>query len=295
MKLSVLSDVHLLPEAQQKIQSLSDVAITFPAEDTQPELEELIKRTSEAEAVLVSPGTNVSRELLEACPSIKYVGICGTSKENVDQVAIEERGITLTNVSHYGDEPAAEFIFMQLVALARGVDSKQWRENPTELLGKSIGIIGLGSLGQAVARLALAYKMQVSYCGPTRKQEYDELGVKHVEKSELLKTSDVVVISSPSNLEVIGAEDFALIKPKTLLVQASTGACFDKAAFLEWVGKDGNCAMFDYSAGNDSYEAYKDLPRVVFPKIVAGYSYEARQRLGERVLENLQAYLNSRV
>lgn len=295
MKLAVLSDIHLLLEAQQKIQTLSDSTISFPSEDAQPALEELIKRAGDAEAVLVSPGTKVTRELLDACPGIKYVGICGTAKENVDQAAIEERDITLTNVAHYGDEPAAEFIFMQLVALARGVNSKQWRENPTELLGKSIGIIGLGSLGQAIARLALAYKMQVSYCGPTRKQEWEDQGVKYAEKSELFKTSDIIVISSPSNLEVIGAEDFALTKPSTLLVQASMGSCFDKASFLEWVSRDGNFAMFDYSAGNDSYEAYKDLSNVVFPKIVAGHSHETKQRLGERVFENLQIYLNSRV
>jgi len=295
MRLFVLSDVHLLPEAQQKIQSLSEDPLAFPSEDAQPDTAELIKRAGDAEAVVVSPGTKVTRELLDACPSIKYIGICGTAKENVDQTATSEQGITLTNVAHYGDEPAAEFIFMQLVALARGVCGKQWRENPTELMGKTVGIIGLGALGQTIACLALAYKMRVSYNGPTRKQDWEAQGVSYSEKSELLKTSDIVVISSPSNLKVVTADEFGLMKPNTLLVQASMGNCFDKDAFLAWIGKDNNFAMFDYSAGNATYEAYKDLTNVVFPKIVAGHSYETKQRLGERVFENLQAYLNSRV
>lgn len=80
LKIAVLSDIHLLPEAQAQIQSLSDAPLTFPQEDSQPDTTELIRRVGDAEAVLVSPGTKVTKELLDACPTIKYIGICGTSK-----------------------------------------------------------------------------------------------------------------------------------------------------------------------------------------------------------------------
>lgn len=204
---------------------------------------------------------------------------------------VRARGITLKNVEHYGDEPAAEFFFMRLVALARGTSGKQWRDNPTELMGKTIGIIGLGALGQAMAHLALAYKMHVAYTGPSHKPEWEQQEVQYLEKSELLANSDIVLISSPTNTVVIEAQDFEHIKQNAILVQASVGNCFDRQAFLDWVAKPGNFAVFDYTAGNDNYLAYKDLPNVVFPKIYGAHTHETKQRLGNKVFENLNSYL----
>ncbi len=259
----------------------------------------MIQRASDADAVLVSPGTEVTDEFLAACPNIKYVGICGTAKDNVDISAAQRRDITLTNVEHYGDEPTAEFIFMQLVALARGVNGKQWRKEPTELMGKSMGIIGLGSLGSAIASLALAYKMDVSYYGPHRKDEWESKGVSYKDKQSLLQTGDIVVISGPSNLLAIEANEFDQLKQGAILLQASQGDCFDKAAFIHWIDQEGNYAIFDYAAGHENYVAYKNLPHVIFSKVIAGHSNETKQRLGDIVYQKLknyriQCYISSR-
>lgn len=291
-RIAAISDLHLLSETQEQINRLLGDPITFPSEDTQPTVDELIKRTNGADAVLVSPGTKITDKYLDACPSVKYIGICGTSKENVDLEAVEKRNITLTNVVDYGDEPAAEFIFMQLEYLARGMGEYQWRDYPTELMGRTIGIIGLGALGKAIAQLALAYKMQVFYYSKTRKREQEQQGVIYADKAELLKTSQIIVVSTPSNLVAIDDDEFEIIQPNAVIVQASMGECLDREAFQSWVGKDGNFAIFDYSAGNDSYQAYKDLPRVIFPKVIAGHTYETKQRLGDAVLLNLKQYLN---
>lgn len=293
-KIAAIADVHLLPETQEQINQLSDEPVQFPTEDTQPDEKELIKRTGDANAVLVSPGTKITEDFLAACPSVKYIGICGTSKENVNADAVATRGITLTNVVDYGDEPAAEFIFMQLEQLARGMGNHQWRDYPTELMGKSVGIIGLGALGKAIAHLALAYKMQVFYYSKTRKPDQEQLGVNYLEKDELLKTCQIIIVSTPSNLVAIGKDDFGLIQPNAVTVQASMGKSLDPEGFLSWIKEDGNFALFDYSAGSESYEAYKDLPRVVFPKVIAGHTYETKQRLGEKVVANLKEYLASK-
>lgn len=290
-KIAVIADVHLLPESQEKISGLAEEPLSFPVEDRQPPLEELIERTGDASAVLVSPGTKITEAYLAACPSVKYIGICGTSKENVDAEAIANRGITLTNVIDYGDEPAAEFIFMQLVKLARGMGDYQWRDYPTELMGKSVGIIGLGALGKAIAHLALAYRMKVSYHSRTRKPDQEQLGMQYLDKDELLRTCEIVIISTPSNLVAINNEEFEPIQPNTVIVQASMGKCLGSEGFTEWIGRDGNFAMFDYSAGNESYEAYKDMPRVIFPKVIAGHTIETKLRLGEKVVANLRSFL----
>jgi len=291
-KIAAIANVHLLHETEEQISQLSESPMTFPVEDTQPILAELIERTGNADAILVSPGTKITDEYFEACPSVKYVGICGTSKENVEFTAAENRKITVTNVVDYGDEPAAEFIFMQLEYLARGMGNYRWRDFPTELMGKTIGIIGLGALGKAIAHLALAYKMQVSYYSKTRKPDQEQQGIKYLEKKQLLKCCQIIVVSTPSNLVAIGSEEFKLIQMNAIVVQASMGECLEREAFLNWIKQDGNFAIFDYAAGNDSYLVYKDVPRVIFPKVIAGHTQETKQRLGDKVLQNLKDYLN---
>lgn len=290
-KIAAIANIHLLPETDEQMNLLSESPMTFPVEDTQPSLAELKERTGNADAVLVSPGTKITDEYFEACPSVKYVGICGTSKENVELAAAENRSIVVTNVVDYGDEPAAEFIFMQIEYLARGMGDYQWREYPTELMGKTIGIIGLGALGKAIAHLALAYKMQVAYHSKTRKPEQEQQGIRYLEKNELLKTCEIIIVSTPSNLVAISGKEFELIQRNSIIVQASMGECLDRTSFLDWIKQDGNFAMFDYSAGNTSYEAYKDLQRVIFPKVIAGYTHETKQRLGDKVIFNLKEYL----
>lgn len=102
-----------------------------------------------------------------------------------------------------------------------------------------------------------------------------------------------VVISTPTNIIAIDNNEFDLIPPKSILVHASSGMDLSKDGFMGWINKDGNFAVFDYSAGQNNYEEFKDLPRVVFPKIVAGHTRETKERLGDRVLENLHSYLDA--
>ena len=289
MKIAVF-DNRLIPEARQQIQSLTTETISFPDERC-PSEEELIRRTGNAEIVLIGPWDKVTKSYLDACPSIKYVCLCGTSTTNIDLEELKKRGIPFNNVVDYGDEPMAEFTFMQLTMLLRGAGKYQWKDVQHELMGKSIGIIGLGPLGQAIAHLALAYKTNVSYYSSHRKPEWEEKGLQYVEIPELLKTNDVIVASGPSNVEVLGKDEFARIKPGSIILQASSGNVFNREAFLDWVAQDGNFAIFDKAAGEDNYQAYKDLPRVIFAEVVAGDTYETLVRLGQKVYNNVKKYL----
>jgi phosphoglycerate dehydrogenase-like enzyme len=291
IKIAALDNIRVLPEAQEEIRSLAANEVTFP-ETAAASTEELVARTGDAEAVLINTGTKIDRNYLEACPSVKYVGLGGTSTANVDMEALKARGIAFSNVSDYGDEPTAEYIFLQLESLARGVGKYQWQNMPRELMGKTIGIIGLGALGKAIANLALAYKMDARYFSAHRKPEWEERGLRYAELHELLSTCQIVVLSTPTNLKVLGGAEFALLKPNSVLVQASIGTPFDREAFLNWIAKDGNYAIFDQGVGEESFRIYKALPRVILSATSSGNTYETRQRLGLKVLENLKSYLD---
>lgn len=291
MKIAV-SDNNVLPEVRVQIQALSDEPIDFPDERCSNE-GDLIRRTGDADVILVGPWDKVSARYLDACPSVKYVCICGTSTANVDLEELKKRGILFTNVVDYGDEPAAEFVLMQLTLLLHGAGPYQWRPKRHELMGKSVGIIGLGALGAAIAHLALAYRTDASYFSLHRKQEWEDRGLRYADLPALLKDNEIVIVSSPTNVEVLGEKEFALLQPGSILVQASAGNVVDRQAFLEWIAREGNFAIFDKSAGEDNYQAYKDVPRVIFADVVAGYTHETLERLYKKVLENIVSYKQS--
>jgi phosphoglycerate dehydrogenase-like enzyme len=290
-KLAVF-DTRLLPEAKVQIQALTTEPIDFPESRCLNE-QELIRRTGNADIVLISPSDKLTASYLDACPSIKYVCICGTSTANVDLDGLTERGIAYNNVRDYGDESAAEFIFMQLTRLMRGVGDYQWKPEQRELMGKSVGVIGLGALGKAIAHLALSYKMNTSYYSLHRKLEWEDKGLRYDELPKLLQSNEIIIVSSSTNVRVLGEREFGLMVPGSVLVQASAGNVLDKSAFLDWIAEDGNYAIFDMSAGESNYRAYKDSERVIFADVFAGYTQEALGRLGQKVVSNVRNYLAS--
>lgn len=292
ISLAVLNDVHLLPEYKQIISELVGSSVIFP-NDSQDDEQALIDRTGESNAILISPSTKITATYIDACPQLKYIGLCGTTTANVDLEAVSKRGITIRNVKDYGDEPTAEFIFMQLVYLARGMGKYQWKDQPRELMGKSITVIGMGALGQSIANLALAYKMDVSYHSRTRHYKLEEMGISYGELDDLLPKSHIVIISAPTNTRVLDERDFEKMGSGKILVQASVGDMFDKQAFLKWIADSDNYAIFDYAAGANNYQDYSQLPHVIFPKVIAGFSYETRVRLGQKVTDNLRNYIES--
>jgi phosphoglycerate dehydrogenase-like enzyme len=290
INIAVLDTLRVPPDTQEAIRGMATNDVAFPDEPPRS-LDELVARTGDAEAVLINTRTQIDQRYLDACPSVKYVGLCGTSTAHVDLDALKARGIAFSNVSDYGDEPTAEYIFLQLEALARGVGAYQWQDQPRELMGKTIGIIGLGALGKAVAHLAVAYKMDAHYFSAHRKPEWERRGLQYSELLDLMPVCQIVVISSPTNIKVLGSAEFAMFKPGGILVQASMGTPFDRDAFLQWIAADGNFAIFDDGVGEENANLYKDVPRVILSATSSGDTLETRQRLGLKVVDNVQAYL----
>jgi len=251
-----------------------------------------IQRTGDAEVVLVTPWDKIDITYLDACPQLKYVGLCGTSTANIDLDELTKRKIGFSNIVSRDKESVAEYFFMQLVSLARGTGRYQWKPGEEhELVGKHVGIIGLGEVGKAIAHMALAYKMSVSYHSPHRKQEWEDRGVKYPEMNNLVRSNEILVICSPTNVKVLSKVEFDVVKPRSILIQASSGSPFTQKDFKEWIAQEDNYALFDMSAGVKNYEAYKDISRVIFSTSVAGDTYESNQRRGERALENLKKFL----
>jgi lactate dehydrogenase-like 2-hydroxyacid dehydrogenase len=289
--IAILDNIHLLPKEQKQLQALSVNKLHFPSELENTE-QQLIERTGTAEAILISPWAKITENYLKACPSVRYIGLCGTATGNIDLKAVKKRNITLTNVKDYGDEPAAEYMFMLLLMLARGEGKYQWCNMPTELMGKTIGIIGLGALGKAIAYLALGFKMSIYYYSLHRKPEWEEKGITYATKKALLKKCEIIAISSPTKVQVMGQNEFEIMRPNSILVYVNAAGAIDTKAFLKWIIKDNNYALFNLSAGEEYYQLFKAIPHVIFPRVVAGHSQETKIRLGQKVIKNLKNYFS---
>lgn len=286
-KIAVINVLNLPKFAEEAIRSYSDDEIVFPASDSQSE-EETIKLIGASDAVLGSWNSRITSRVLDACPNIKYIGICGTSLTKVDVEDVKKRGIALKNVVDYGDEATAEFIFAQLLNLFRGFGKYQWGDRPAELNGKKIEIVGLGAVGQQIARLALGFNMKVSYFSRTHNLEWEIKGLVYKKLDDLLSDCDIISLNVPRNLMILTRKEFGLIKPKAVLVNTAIGPVFDLPSFVEWIKKGDNFAIID---DQEYIDKIKDFPNVIALPITAGKTKESIDRLGQKVLDNIKSYL----
>ncbi|MFA6553115.1 MAG: NAD(P)-dependent oxidoreductase [Patescibacteria group bacterium] len=288
-KISVVDHIKITDEAEAKLQELSVEKIRFPTGNAGSK-DEYIKRIGDADAVIGSWVTTINEGILASAKNIKYIGICGTSLANIDIQAVEKRGITLRNVTDYGDEATAEYIFMQLLILFRGYGKYQWKKQPSELFRRAIGIVGLGAVGQEVARLALGFGMMVYYYSRSRKSEWEEKGLVYKKLHDILMISDIISLHVPKNLAILSEDEFRIIRPNTVLVDTSLGAVVDRNAFQTWIEKKENYYICDINKKDFFGDVVPD--RVIgLSDPIAGITIESRQRLSEKFLHNIKSYL----
>jgi lactate dehydrogenase-like 2-hydroxyacid dehydrogenase len=215
---------------------------------------------------------------------------------NVDIVTARALGIEVKGVKDYGDEGTIEFIFAQLIYLFKGLGPHQWRNDATELSYKSIGgIIGLGTLGQMVAKTAIHFGMNVFYFNRSRKFEFEEIGVKYLPLMDLMATCDIVTTHLPRNTILLTEKEFEVKKNNSVLINTSLGLTFDKNAFLNWLGKDQTSfAIFDADGVGNCSDEFANHKNIITCNQFAGFTQEAKKRLSQKVLANMTLHLKNK-
>ena len=286
---------RLTPEGIARLQEFSRARLRVHPDDPASD-GEVLSRIQDADAVLVGWQTRLTAPVLRAAAGhLKYVGMCCSlydpASANVDIPVARELGITVRGVRDYGDEGVVEFILAQLVFLFQGLGRDRWKEEPAELMGRTLGVIGFGATGQGVARAARALGMEVLYFSRTRRESLEGGGVRFAPLMELLTRADAVTTHLPRNTRLLDARAFAAMKPASVLINTSLGPTFDMSAFGDWIGHDGHHAIFDADGAGEHAEALANLPRVTVIGRSAGFTAEARLRLTEKVLDNIRAFL----
>lgn len=204
---------------------------------------DVIARIGDAELITTNK-TVIDRHTMESCPKLKYIGVLATGYNVVDLDAAKEHGIVVTNVPAYSTDAVAQFTFSLLLELANqvGVHNSSVKDGgwvrskdfsysvmPTmELYGKTMGIIGYGSIGQRVADIAHAFGMKVLVSSRTEKKLPEGGWIRWVSREELFAEADVISIHCPLFPEtkgMINREAIGLMKRTALVINTARGGC----------------------------------------------------------------------
>jgi len=295
-KITLIDFCGLTSQVLEQIAQLSKQPIVqynnFPATD-----HEILQRIGDSDCILVSWNTKVCAEVIKASPNLKYIGMCFSLYDekaaNVDILQARAQNIVVKGVRDYGDDGTLEFIFAELIFLMKGLGKLQWQEDTRELRGKSMGIIGMGTLGTMVAQTARHFGMNVFYYNRSRKYQLEDEGITCLPLNELLATCDVISTHLPKNSIVLSEPEFRIKKANSILVNTSIGLTFEKEAFLRWISNDtSSFAIFDRVAVGEHLEEFSKYPNIIVSERSSGFTLEAKARLSEKVLDNMQDFLS---
>lgn len=274
---------------------------------TEPEL--TIERAKNADVVLTNK-VMFDREIIEKLPNLKYIGVFATGYNLVDLAAAKQAGITVTNIPAYSTASVAQMVFSHLLHFAQNVcihaqsvsngewakspDFSYWKSPQTELAGKTLGIIGFGQIGQAVAKIGLAFGMKIIF--NNRSQKDTTLEARQVDLDTLLSKSDFVSINcplTPENRGFINSASIGKMKRTAFLVNTGRGQLINEQDLAHALN-DGRIA----GAGLDVLSTEppsvdNPLPTAkncyITPHI-AWATFEARSRLMDIAVQNLEAF-----
>ncbi|MFK8102432.1 MAG: D-2-hydroxyacid dehydrogenase [Saprospiraceae bacterium] len=282
--------------------------------------EDLGKELPNYDVIIVRSATTVRQALIDQCPNLKIIARAGVGLDNIDVDYAKSKGITVVNTPSASSAAVAELVFAHLFGIARSL-YKANREMPSQgdtafkklkksyakgfqLQGKTLGIIGLGRIGQETARIGLALGMKVLPVDPFIEeaeiniQLYDnslDLSIKLATTSmeKMLAASDVITLHIPfTGKAVIGADEFAQMKDGTILINASRGGTVDEVALLAALesGKIASAGVDVFDSEPTPRKALLTHPNVSLTPHIGASTQEAQSNIGLELADQIIAY-----
>ena len=306
MKPRLLVTRRVFPEVVEALSAAYEVE-TNP-DDAFWTPEQMRAKAAGCEALYIVATDRVDAALLEACPKLRIVATGSVGYNQIDVAACTARGIAVTNTPDVLTEATADMAWALLMATARRVtESERWLRDGqwgrwawdqflgADVHGATLGIVGMGRIGSAVARRAAGFSMRLQYCNRSAAANERELGAVRVELDVLLATSDHVVLVlpySPATHHLIGERELARMKPTATLVNIARGGIVDDAALARAL-RAGTIA----AAGLDVYEgepvvtpALLEVPNVVLTPHIGSATRSSRLGMAMLAARNLLAH-----
>jgi lactate dehydrogenase-like 2-hydroxyacid dehydrogenase len=308
MKQKILITRPLFPDVVDRLREYFDVTVNEGPRYTSEQLREALRDKSGA---IIAGGEKINDAVVAGLPGLKALCISAAGYNNVDVASLTRAGIIGTNAPGPADETVADFTWglmiataRRLVEAARWVEQGQWKGSANRLFfgvnlcDKTIGIIGMGRIGQAIARRAVGFRMNVLYHNRRRLDPSleQECRASYRTKEELLKEADFIVLAmpmTPDNYHLIGATELGLMRASAMLFNIARGGLIDEEALAAALRERRLAA-----AGLDVFEGEPaihpglvGLPNVVLTPHIAGGTAEAQHGLASLAADNLIAAL----
>ena len=275
--------------------------------------EDVVSRIGNSDVVITNK-VLLTKEVMDACPSVRLVLIMATGYNIIDLEAATSRGITVCNIPAYSTNTVAQYVFACMLSYCNKInehnesvqrgdwinsDTFSYRVAPLyELAGKTLGIVGFGAIGKAVAKIAKAFEMNVLVYSRTIYPQFESANLRFTDLNTLLENSDFVSLHCPLTAvtqNLIGTEQLSLMKKSAMLINSSRGPVVNEQALADAL-KEGKiaAAALDVLVSEPMSDAcpLKDAPNCAITPHIAWAPLETRMRLMDIALENLRAYLN---
>lgn len=304
---------QIAEEALQLLRRNAEVEV-HPKE-TSPEKDELIKQVKRVHGLVTLLTDRIDAEIINQAVNLEVISNVAVGYDNIDVEAATKKGIFVTNTPGVLDDATADLTFALILAIARRIpeaDSfvraglwKGWHPNlflGTDLKNKTLGIVGLGRIGTAVAQRAKCFKMNIVYYQPTRDLEKEKsLGAKYVSLEELLSLSDFVSLHVPLTKEtrgMIGRKEINKMKKTAYLINTSRGPVIDEKALCEALAegriKGAALDVFDVEPISADNPLLK-LKNVVLTPHIGSATLETRTSMAVLAAENMVSALKGEV
>lgn len=273
--------------------------------------EDVVARAKDADAILINK-INITEDILAQLPKLRYIGVLATGYNVVDIEAAHRHGVTVTNIPAYSTESVVQMTFAHILNITNQVAhyadearAGRWSENPDfcywdtplpELSGKTLGVVGLGHIGQRVAAIAHLFGMDVFAVTSKDATSLPE-GIHKTTLDGLLGASDIVSLHcplTPTNHHLLNAEKIGRMRPGAILINTARGALVDEQAVADALAS-GRLAGYgaDVMENEPPREGSPlfDQPHAYLTPHIAWATMEARQRLMQICVDNVRAFV----
>jgi phosphoglycerate dehydrogenase-like enzyme len=307
MKIVVSDPIFLPEEYRKKLEALGDLEVF---ESIPSSIEEFISRVRDADIVLVGR-YGFSKKAFNASLNLKMLSIWQTGYDHIDIKTATEKGVIVSNVPDYAFDSVAEMVFALALNILRKVHiadtrlregSFDWRDYiGNQLMGKTMGVIGTGSIGARVIQIAHGFNMNViSVTGHPNEEKARRLGVKFVDLDTLLAESDIVTLHvplTPSTEKMIGTKELAKMKKSAILINTARGKIVDEAPLIKALKE-----KQILGAGLDVFEKeplpvddpLTELENVVLTPHIAFLTQESLEECTYVCVQNVEGFIEGR-
>lgn len=268
---------------------------------------EIVEHAKDADVIILG-NDRLDSATIGKLPNLKLVVRHGAGLDNIDFSELGKRDITVANTPGANKEETADLTFALILDLARMVTQSinqlkggVWNKIPGRTLyGKTIGIIGVGAIGMAVASRAMGFGMDILGNDIIQRDEAARFGLLYTSLNELLSASDVVTIHAPltsATKNLIGARELKRMKPGALLINTARAGVVREAALEKALmsGHLGGYAVDVYAKEPPDPTSYMSLPNVLTTPHIGSSTMEANLRMGDMAVDNILAFMNGAV